>query len=155
MRIDIGGGSVPADGHVNLDPIHGYGEWKIYAQDHWPVPDSSVESVRASHVLEHIQAGPHRLHVFNEAHRVTVPGGTFEIKLPLVNWLDEATGERRFGGWEAFADPTHVSFWVFPESLLYFTGQFAPCATYNIRPWELVSWDVLGYGEGHAFLRKP
>lgn len=156
MKIDIGGGSNVAFDHINLDPVHGQGEWKRWAQDlPWPTGDNTVEHIHASHVLEHIPAGmQHRVAIFNECHRVMAPGGIFEIKLPLLNWLGE-DGQRHYGGWEAVADPTHVSFWCYPESFLYFTGEFAPCADYGIRPWVMLHGEVRGYGEAYVQLAKP
>lgn len=158
MNIDIGGGTNPAFDHVNLDIQHGEGPWRRDARETpWPTGDSTVEHIWSSHFLEHVPAGvDHRIRVFNEAHRVLVPGGIFEIKLPLINWLDKETGERRYGGWEAIADPTHVSYWCAPESFLYFTGgAWSACADYGIRYWELLEWEVHGYGEAHVWMRKP
>lgn len=148
MKIDIGGGTSPAAGHVNLDPVHGRREWQRNAQDiPWPADDSTVASARASHVLEHIPAGTERIAVFNEAWRVLQPGGTLEVIVPL---LIHANGAPT---WQAVADPTHVSFWC-RESFDYFCGQIAQ-ADYGIRWWEMVSFEAKDGWEGNVMLRKP
>lgn len=142
MKIDIGGGNIPAPGYINLDPWHGEGEWKRYAQDApWPVEDNSVDHIRAIHVMEHIPAGEPRITVFNEAWRVLKPGHEFEVVLPL------------FPHPLAVADPTHVSFWV-KESFDYFTRPIAN-ADYGISYWEQVQWFVAAGFEGHWVGRKP
>ena len=141
-RIDIGGGTFSPEGWINLDPAHGEGEWKRRIQDGIPMPDDSVEAVRCSHLMEHIPAGAERIFVMNEVHRVLVPGGTFEIIVPLLT-----------GSWHAIADPTHVSFWVY-ESFLYFTGEFQPHATYGIKFWKMINWFVHEGFEGNALLQK-
>lgn len=159
MRIDVGGGTIPRDGHTNLDPVHGEGEWRRRAQETpWPTLDRSVTSIVASHVLEHVAAGWERIAVMNEAHRVLEPGGLFEIVLPLVGYTDRETGAPMSDhiGWQPWADPTHVSLWWFPESLLYFCdGPFKANADYGISLWRLESWDVRDGWEGHAVLVKP
>jgi SAM-dependent methyltransferase len=137
LKIELGGGVVALPGYVNLDPVHGDGDWKRVAQDGIPVPDGCVEHIRASHVMEHIPAGAPRLRVFNEAHRVLRPGGVFEVIVPLMT-----------GTWHAVADPTHVSFWV-AESFLYFDGTFAANAEYDLRLWTTKAWSVVNGFEGH------
>lgn len=136
LHLELGGGLL-AEGRVNLDPVHGVGEWRRRAQDTpWPVADGSVASVRASHVMEHIPAGEQRIAVFNEAHRVLADGGTFEVIVPLLT-----------GSWHAVADPTHISFWV-PESFHYFDGRITPNAEYGIAPWETLLFETHGGWEG-------
>jgi SAM-dependent methyltransferase len=145
LKIELGGGTLLTPGYTNLDPVHGVGEWKRYAQDTpWPVGDNSVEAMRASHIMEHIPAGmDHRVKVMNEAHRVLKPGGIFEIVVPLL-----------VGTWHAIADPTHVSFWV-KESFHYFDGLFAANAHYGISLWETVDLTVRDGWEGIWVGRKP
>lgn len=140
MKIDIGGGLKPLSGSVNLDPVHGAGKWRRSAQDApWPASDDSVESIHASHVLEHIPAGEPRLTVLNEAWRVLRPGGTLTIIVP------------HFGTWQAHADPTHLSFWV-PESFAYLDGTMHYDADYGIKPWSTVKttirdgWEITWIG---------
>ena len=125
MNLELGGGTLAPPGWVNLDPVHGSEGWKRYAEDvPWPAVDGSVDSILASHVMEHIPAGSTRINVMNQAHRVLRPGGVFTIRVP--NCLS--------GTWHAFADPTHVSFWCI-ESFHYLDGVFAANADYGISPW--------------------
>lgn len=146
MRIDIGGGTSPKPGFVNLDPVHGAPGWRYRAQDaHWPAKDNEVEAIWASHVMEHIPAGADRIAVFNEAHRVLKPGGTFTVIVPLFPWP------------QAMADPTHVSYWV-EESFGYFDGRIPwgnPHADYGILPWEHGGWWVRDGWEGTWVGIKP
>lgn len=139
MKIEIGGGTIPREGFINLDPHHGEGDWRRIIQEGIPAADNSVEAVRASHVFEHIPAGQVRIDAFNEVHRVLQPGGTFEVVLPLL-----------VGTWHAVADPTHVSYWV-RESFLYFTDDpsWKANADYGMLLWKEVSWDCVDDWEGH------
>lgn len=126
MKIEIGAGTLLPAGWVNLDPgPAGTPGWRRPAQEvPWPVLDSSVEAIRASHVMEHIPGGEPRIAVMNEAHRVLAPGGFFEIIVPDFLALT----------WHAIADPTHVSFWCL-ESFHYFDGSFAANADYGMKWW--------------------
>lgn len=143
MRIDIGGGTAPMGGYVNLDPVHGEDEWKRHAQSiWWPCEPDSVDAIRASHVMEHIPAGEGRISVFNEAWRVLRPGGTFTVIVPM------------FPTPQAIADPTHVSWWV-PESFGYFDGRIQPNADYGIRLWTHFDTWVVDEWELHWVGVKP
>lgn len=144
MKLEIGGGLAVWPGYTNLDPLHGVGEFRRRIQDGIPLADGSVEAARCSHLMEHIPAGRERIDAFNEVWRVLIPGGTFEVIVPLMIP----------GRWEPIADPTHVSFWC-EESFWYFTGKIAPAADYGIRVWELAEWTVRDGWEGRAVLRKP
>lgn len=149
MNVEIGGGTLPTPGYINLDPVHGTGDFKRYVEEGIPVPDGSVDAVRASHVMEHILAGKDRLYVMNEVHRVLRPGGEFEIIVPTI---PQGVGGI---GWQAFADPTHVSFWVYPESFHYFDGVFAANADYGIKQWQTKSSELVGGWEAHWVGVKP
>lgn len=143
MKVEIGGGTIPAEGYVNLDPVHGLGDFHRRIQDGIPVADGTVEAARASHVMEHIPAGYERIAVMNEVWRALQPGGEFYIIVPLM-----------VGTWHAVADPTHVSFWV-KESFHYFDGLFAANAVYNIKLWNTQSLEVKDGWEGHWIGVKP
>lgn len=153
--IDLGGGTLPhpsADYVVDLHHPR-----NAPAQDAAQAPwlfhidggmhhmsDGVVDVVYASHFLEHIPSGQARLNVLNEAHRVLKPGGRFDIVVPLIGYTDPSTGQPQSNqiGWQPWADPTHVSFWWFPESLLYFCeGAFKPNADYGNATWApLGNW---------------
>lgn len=146
MKIDIGGGTIPAEDHINLDPVHGDGEFKRRIQDGIPVDDGTLDAARASHVMEHIPAGSgdgERIWVMNEVWRALKPGGTFEIIVP-----------GHYGTWHPIADPTHVSFWVL-ESFHYFDGLFAANAAYGIKLWVTVTLELKDGWEIHWLGRKP
>ena len=147
MKIDVGGGRHPQTDHVNLDPVHGEGVWRRRIQDGIPAANGGVGAVYASHVMEHIPAGQDRIDVCNEIWRVLKPGGTFEIRVPLLVTPD---GKAH---WEAVADPTHVSFWTV-ESFQYLTGELSADADYGILRWKLKQMQVHGW-EGRAVLTKP
>ena len=134
MRIDLGGGEHPRKGYVNLDPMYSAGEWKRFAQDvPWPVGDGTIERINACHVLEHIPAGAPRIAVFDEAWRVLVPEGVFEIRVPL------------FPHPASVSDPTHLSFFV-PDSFRYFTKPGGPSGA-QWHVWRLAAlthsdWEI-------------
>lgn len=153
MRVEIGGGTIPQEGYFNLDPVHGLDIFKRTIQDGIPVDDSMIETVRASHVFEHIPSGHERIDAFNEIHRALIPGGTFELIVPLVGFTGEDGAGHLVNGWMPYADPTHCSFFWFPESLLYFCdGPFKPNADYGVKLWTLNSWEAKELWEGHALL---
>ncbi|WP_028064676.1 methyltransferase domain-containing protein [Solirubrobacter soli] len=158
-HLEIGGGTAPRAGYLQLDPVHGVGEMRRRVQEGIPLDDNVADRALASHVLEHIPAGPDRITTFNEIHRVLKPGGVFEIVVPLIGYSDEEWKPRPVHGWQPFADPTHVSVFWFPESLLYFCeAGYLPSADYGIRRWaplERDAWYVKDGWEGFAVLRKP
>ncbi len=75
----------------------------------WPWGTSSVVAIRAWDIAEHL---PSKLHTMNEAHRVLVPGGILDLRVPTTD------------GRGAFQDPTHRSFWT-PNDRFYFCEEFA------------------------------
>lgn len=157
MKVDIGGGTIPRPGYINLDPIHGQGEWRRYIQDGIPVPDNTLDAAHASHVMEHIPSGGgpgERVWVMNEVWRALKPGAEFTIIVPLF-----LANGALVGTWHAIADPTHVSYWALPESFLYFCeGPFKPNADYGMHIWQAPGDDdmrVEGGWEGHVTMRKP
>lgn len=153
MDLELGGGLIPRRGYTNLDPVHGVGEWRRRVQDvPWPAGDETVTRLRASHLLEHIPKADH-ITVMNEAWRVLQSGGEFEIWMPLAFVDDQLNSS--YGPW---ADPTHVSFWHFPGSFLYFTGEYRANADYGISYWEPLDrrfCDLSDWNNCKIVLRKP
>lgn len=156
MKLDIGGGTLSPAGWTNVDPLHGAGEFKRRIQDGLPhLADCSVEAVRASHVMEHIPSGHERLAAMNEIHRVLKVGRQFEIIVPCVGYTDHAgDGSPKYAGWQAWADPTHVSYWWYPESFRYFTTMRAH-ADYGIRYWDEGHFEIRDGWEAAVTLIKP
>lgn len=141
MKLEIGGGTRPVAGYINLDHVHGEGEFKRKLQDGIPLGDDSVEAAYASHVLEHIPT-ENRIYCMNEVWRVLKPGGLFDIQVPM------------FPTWESIADPTHVSYWVV-QSFDYFTNPHQMDADYGIKYWLRHTVEVLEGWAIHAVLQKP
>lgn len=178
MIVELGGGTRPYPwSDVVIDIRH---PRRAPAQDVTVVPwmsddgvieSGSVDRVVASHLLEHVPSGDPRIAVFNEAWRVLRSGGTFDIIVPLVGYSEPGTGRPMTDGvgWQPWSDPTHVSYWWFPESLMYFAnGPFKPNADYGISIWQDLrgwctdpfnevdgGWTVAMGWEGRARMVKP
>ena len=151
LKIDIGGGTTPRPGFVNIDPIHGVTPFQFRIQDwladcHYDIVGlNSVDEAYSSHCFEHIPAGMERIRAFNNVWDMLKPWAAFTIIVPIVI---NRSG-RVFP--QAFADPTHVSYWC-AESFDYFCKPIA-AADYGIRYWEKLSYRELGY-EAECVLRK-
>lgn len=95
MRLDLACGTERVDGFDGVDfrPLEGVAHVVDLTAYPWPWADSSVEALRCSHYVEHVVD---LVAFMNEAHRILVPGGTFEIVHPYQH------SDR------AWQDPTHV-----------------------------------------------
>jgi predicted SAM-dependent methyltransferase len=82
----------------------------------WPWPDSSVDSIHAWDILEHM---PDKKFTMNEAHRVLKPGANIDIFIPTTD------------GRGAFQDPTHQSFWT-PNDLFYFCDEYVEWQRFHV-----------------------
>ena len=171
MRIEIGGGTRPEAGYTNVDPVHGVAPFNRRIQDGLPtVTTGTVEGAWASHVFEHIPQGAERIAALNEIHRVLAPGAIFHMIVPCVGWTDHPDlnhdphdpvdamrdGRPHHCGWQPYADPTHVSFWWFPESWLYLVeGPFKANASYGLAEWKMGHAVLKDGWEAHVDLIKP
>lgn len=177
--LELGGGTNPLpDADVVIDLHHPRNSphqdaavipWAFFTGE--SIPNNHFDRVYCSHFLEHIPSGQSRINVLNEAWRVLRTGGVFDMVVPLVGYTDPNSGNPMSNhiGWQPFADPTHVSFWWFPESLLYFCeGPFKPNADYGFSTWkpmgaycldpfteEMGGWTVVNGWEGKARIVKP
>lgn len=131
MKLDLGSGPTPLDGHLGIDlanhpPVPGkHLGVKAFRLDRgydWPFEDGSVEALYSSHLIEHLPAstalGKDILaHFFEQAWRVAELGALFVVRWPSL--IDEETGK-----WlpSAFFDPTHRRF-IPREQMLYWSVQ--------------------------------
>ena len=97
MKINLGSGRKPLEGHVNVDQVKLPGVDVIADLDvaPWPFKDACAEFIAAWHVFEHV-ADPCMF--MTECHRILRPGGQLEVISPL------------FAHFTAFVDPTHRRF---------------------------------------------
>ncbi|AFY50919.1 putative O-linked N-acetylglucosamine transferase, SPINDLY family [Nostoc sp. PCC 7524] len=109
VRIDLGCGANKSVGFIGVD-ICNDPSVDIVADlnKKFPLPDSSVDELKAHDIIEHLQD---RIHTMNEIWRVCKPGAKVDIRVPSTD------------GRGAFQDPTHVSFWNI-NSFLYYCSEF-------------------------------
>jgi SAM-dependent methyltransferase len=104
-RVNLGAGDDVRDGWYNVDRVArtGIDETIDLNETPWPLPDESVDSILASHVLEHLEDVDAAL---QECARLLTPGGRLVIKWPI--------------GMNQRSDDTHRTEWVWrtPENKL-------------------------------------
>lgn len=97
MKLDIGCGPNPKEGHEGVDQ-YAFGGKVKHVMDvrktPWKWKDSSVEEIHTSHFLEHLTA-LERVSFMNECYRVLKPGGKISFSVP--HWASV----------RAYGDPTH------------------------------------------------
>lgn len=123
LRLDLGSGPRPAPGFKGVDVVPGQTDFTfdLCNGERWPFEDDSVDELRTSHFIEHIDAiyispgkshgaEPRRLDAllwfFDEAFRVAKPGATFTVQWPALKSV------------RAFQDPTHRRF-IPAETITY------------------------------------
>lgn len=97
IRLDIGSGPNPKEGHEGVDqyPFDGKVKHVMDVRKRpWPWKDSSVEEIHCSHFLEHL-TGLERCGFLNECYRVLKPDGKMLLIVP--HWAS----------CRAYGDPTH------------------------------------------------
>lgn len=96
MKLNICCSTPPwPEGYHNVDIVQPCNQIADLSKQ-WPWDSNSIEEIRAFDAIEHL---PDKIHTMNEAHRILVPGGLFDIKVPTTD------------GYGAWCDPTHVSYW--------------------------------------------
>lgn len=129
LKLDLGCGKNKKAGFLGVDRRK-FPEIDVVADllDPWPWGQSTVEEINMSHVLEHFD-GSERVHIFNELHRVLIPGGKALIITP--HWASN----------RAYGDFTHA--WPPVSEMLYY---------YVSKSWRDVNapdndieWNPKGY----------
>jgi predicted SAM-dependent methyltransferase len=97
VRLNLGSGSCPLQGAVNVDLVALPEVDVVHDLDvlPWPWDDASVEEIVAQDVFEHVNDP---IGFMTESHRVLEVGGRLMIKAP--HWRHR----------DAFTDPTHRRF---------------------------------------------
>lgn len=97
MRLNLGCGSQPMDGYVNVDSWHQPGVDVVHDLDvfPWPWKDGEAEEIRAFDIYEHVD---YPLEFMGECHRILQPGATLFIH--TGHWRDMSS----------YTDPTHKRF---------------------------------------------
>lgn len=95
MKLNLGCGEYPEHGYVNIDSNPAVpAEVTRDLRRGLPFSNSIAEEVRAYHFLEHL--GPEDLlFVMDEVYRVLLPGGFFDVKVPL-GLVDDLTHKTFF-----------------------------------------------------------
>lgn len=107
VKLNLGSADALLKGFINVDIVPAPGVEVADLTKPWPWQDSSVDYVRASHVIEHL---PDKILTMNELWRVLKPGAKADIAVPTTDGP---------GAWQ---DPTHVSFWNQRSFLYYEAG---------------------------------
>jgi hypothetical protein len=158
LRLDLGAGDTPREGYEAVDLFAPSAAHRVnLCRFPWPWGDSSVAALHSSHFLEHlpmvyVTPSGEYAHVptssddrdllcrfMDEAFRVLVPGGEFQIAVP------SARSNR------GFQDPTHRRFFV-AESFHYFNrawrderglGHYLCSCDFDVRVWPIVPNELL------------
>jgi SAM-dependent methyltransferase len=120
VKLNLGSADDLRQGFINVDVVPAPGVVVADLSKPWPWQDSSVDHVRASHVIEHL---PDKILTMNELWRVLKPGGKVEIDVPTTDGP---------GAWQ---DPTHVSFWNRRSFLYYEAG--SPYRDLGVRQYKI------------------
>jgi predicted SAM-dependent methyltransferase len=103
MRLNLGAGSEPTEGWVNLDWIAGPGIDVVHnlLEFPWPFDDGAVSEIKAIDVLEHMpnftpDNRAMAIAFVEECWRILQPGGTLFMSVP--HWQSK----------NMWIDPTHV-----------------------------------------------
>jgi len=136
MILNIGCGHLNRDrGEIGMDINPACNPDVLGSVEAIPFPDESFESLKAVHVLEHIE---NIVQAMDECHRVLKKNGRFHIRVPLFPTLG------------SIADPTHKRYFI-PETFRYFTQEGALSGLKNI--WQLGSINTTEQ-EIYCVLRK-
>lgn len=140
-KLNLGCGDDKLQGWVNIDQIDSADLHLNLEDAELPFGDESVSEVYASHVMEHLHNFPS---LMNEIHRVLIPNGVVEIKVPV------------YPSKEAFQDPTHVRFFT-DVTMAYFHGGSYYWQNvgknYGYKPFRHIIQSISGF-ELRILLRK-
>lgn len=148
IRLDIGcGENKQPGGFLGMDKLDLPGVDIVHDMETfpWPIPDNSVNSAIASHVLEHIDpAHGTFLKFMDEVWRILKPGCHFFFAVPYAGSP---------GYWQ---DPTHCN-GITERTLWYFDPMAVGGALYGFyrpKPWKIVQSNWVATGNLEAVFEK-
>ncbi len=106
MKLNLGSSDRHFTGYLNVDIVPP-ADLIMDLTKEWKSGDSSVEEIRAWDIIEHL---PDKIHTMNEAWRVLIPNGIFDIIVPTTDGR---------GAWQ---DPQHCSYWNINSFFYYVKG---------------------------------
>lgn len=133
MRLNLGCSTTQEPDYINVDIVQPC-DYLADLSKPWPWAYSTIGEIRAHDIIEHL---PDKILTMNEAWRVLVPGGVFEIKVPTTDGP---------GAWQ---DPQHVSYWNLNSFLYYvrgiaeyerFHGAYGITACFDVVKSDLHTW---------------
>lgn len=126
MRLNLGCGTTPRQGWVNIDcrALPGVDVVRDVLRG-LPFSDDSVDEIESDNFLEHIPA-TETIWIMNEMHRVLRSGGTAKHTVPVAGSVLD------------FQDPTHLSHWN-ESTFSYFAVNHHRNKYYGgeIKPWKM------------------
>lgn len=143
IQLDIGGGSNPQSGFINIDirPLDTVDIVHDLEDIPWPLPDECCLRAIASHVVEHIDPARFGFIKFmDEVWRILKPDGQFAISTPYAMSMGY------------FQDPTHVNpcneiTWAYFDPLAISAyGDGTLFRIYKPKPWRIdhLTYDPAG-----------
>lgn len=99
--IDLGAGDDPDPRATETVDLYTDADHQFDLGERWELDEDSVDGLIGNHVVEHLDTE----HVFDEAARVLVDGGWFELTVPI--------------GRDAVADPDHRQRWTYWTPKMY------------------------------------
>jgi predicted SAM-dependent methyltransferase len=120
LKINIGGGYKRYEGFLNLDhdPMSSPDYIVDLEHDKLPFEDSTIDEVKAYHILEHIGDG--FFHLLQELYRVCCDQAIIDIQVP----------HHRSEVW--YGDPTHVRF-ITVDNMRLFDKKY--------NDWHIIQWN--------------
>jgi SAM-dependent methyltransferase len=137
LKLNLGSGNKPLEGHVNVDKNPAASRIDLVCdldQHPWPFRTGSVQEVTMDQCLEHLVDHNRAM---REIHRILVNGGTARISVPHFTW--------QF----AYHDPTHRhffgyhTFFYYARDCGYFDFKFSVCKVKMIFGKRLSLWNYV------------
>ena len=148
MKLNLGCGTVPEPGFVNVDSMEMPGVDTAWDLDvfPWPWEDGSASRIKAWDVFEHVMK-PYEF--MRECWRVLKPGGVLDLQ---TVWCKSPNYHRDPGHWRGL-DHQSLDYWI-PGTFLH--GKYGPAYTGGYAEFSLVQPVALdGAMNLRWLLKKP